>query len=228
MKQSKAKIYLADERGVNQTRWSRSLNTFNSGNYFNEHKTPFGDIYVVSDDSLDAGHSLHITMEEYSYVVLLPVMGAIRYKDSSGSDNLIAAGQIETLTINKNEKIEIRNPFSDGLINFLQIRIRAGALEKDKRADLSTYNVNQHLNELIKISSDTIGGLPLSFSISIGKFSGRAEATYELKDKNAGLFVFVIEGVFEVQGRLLHARDALALREIEEVKMEALTQQILN
>lgn len=33
----------------------------------------------------------------------------------------------------------------------------------------------------------------------------------------------MIEGVFEVQGTLLHARDGLAIWEAEEVEMEALS-----
>jgi redox-sensitive bicupin YhaK (pirin superfamily) len=44
-----------------------------------------------------------------------------------------------------------------------------------------------------------------------------------LKNKNAGLFVFVIEGAFEVEGRLLHERDSLALWETGKAEMEALS-----
>ena len=123
--QAKAKMFLADERGLNETDWFRSQHTFNFGKYFNEHKQPFGDLYVVNDEVLDAGRSLSMSIEEYSYVILLPVMGAIAFKDSSGNENLIAAGQIEIVTVEKGETMEITNPFDEGLVNFLQIWIRA-------------------------------------------------------------------------------------------------------
>ncbi|MBL7744433.1 MAG: pirin family protein [Chitinophagaceae bacterium] len=220
---SKGKIFLADERGLNETEWFRSLNTFNFGKYANPYKQPFGDIYVVNDDSLDAGRSLQLTIEEFSYVVLLPVMGAIASKDPSGNEHLIAAGQIEILTADKEETIEISNPFDEGLVNFLQIWIKADIIRSTKGSYLQTYNVNKCPDTLVKISPASIGTSALPFSIAIGKFNGRSETTYHLKKKNAGLFVFVIEGVFEVQGRLLHVRDGLALWDIEEAEMEALS-----
>jgi quercetin 2,3-dioxygenase len=223
IQQSKAKMFLADERGLNETEWFRSLNTFNFGKYFNEHKHPFGDIYVVNDDTLDAGRSLKMLIEEDSYVILLPVIGAIAYKDSAGNGNLIAAGQAGILTVNKNETIEVINPFDEGLINFLQIWIKAGGAETKNESYLSTYNVNKCLNGLLKISPAGLDKLSLPFTVSIGKFEGRGESTHQLKNKKAGLFVFVIEGAFEVEGRLLHARDSLALWETEKIEMEALS-----
>jgi quercetin 2,3-dioxygenase len=221
--QAKAKMFLADERGLNETEWFRSFNTFNFGKYFNEHKQPFGNIYVVNDDTLDAGRSLKMLIEEYSYVILLPVIGAIACKDSSGNDNLIAAGQIEILTVAKDETIEITNPFDEGLVSFLQIWIKADAERAANGSYLSTYNVNKCLNGLLKISPPNLSTPALPFSVSIGKFDGREETTYHSKNKEAGLFVFVIEGAFEVEGRLLHARDSLALWETEKIEMEALS-----
>jgi redox-sensitive bicupin YhaK (pirin superfamily) len=213
----------ADERGLDETDWFRSRHTFNFGKYFSEHKKPFGDLYVVNDEVLDAGRSLSIPGEEYSYVILLPVIGAIAFRDSSGNDNLIAACQMQILTIDKREKMEISNPFNEGLVNFLQAWIRTGQTRAFKGSGLSTYNINKCLNSLLKISPLTLAESSLPFSISIGKFDGRGEATYPVKNKETGLFVFVLEGAFEVQGTLLHERDGLALWETYEVEMEALS-----
>lgn len=220
IQQAKAKIFLADERGLNETAWFSSQNTFNFGKYFNEHKYPFGNIYVVNDDTLDAGCSLKMLIEENSHIVLLPVMGAITFNDSYGNKNTVAAGQTQVLTFDKGGTLEIRNPFNDGLVNFLQIWIRAAEIEEAKDNHLYTYNVNEHIDNLFKISPETEA---LHFTVSIGKFNGRSETVYHLTNKNTGVFVFVIEGAFEVQGRLLHARDGLALWETNEVEMEALS-----
>ena len=85
--QAKAKIFLADQRGLDGTDGAGSRYTFNFGQYFNEHKQSFGDIYAVNDEVLDAGRSLYLSIEEYSYIILLPVMGAVGYKDNAGNDN---------------------------------------------------------------------------------------------------------------------------------------------
>ena len=64
--QPKAKMFLAEQRGLNETNWFRSQHTFNFGKYFSEHKRPFGDLYVVNDEALDAGRSISMCIEEYS------------------------------------------------------------------------------------------------------------------------------------------------------------------
>lgn len=221
--QAKAKIFLADQRGLGATDGSGSRYTFNFGQYFNEHKQSFGDIYVVNDEVLDAGRSLHVTIEEYSYIILLPVMGVIGYKDNAGNDNLIAAGQVEILMVDKGERIEVTNPFDEGLVNFLFVGIRTDILRATKGSSLTTYNVNKCPNGLLKISPAHLNTSTLPFSVSIGKFEGRGETMYHTKHNNPGLFLFVIEGAFEVHGRLLHARDGLALWDTSIAEIEALS-----
>jgi redox-sensitive bicupin YhaK (pirin superfamily) len=221
--QAKAKIFLADQRGLDGTDGAGSRYTFNFGKYFNEHKESFGDIYAVNDEVLDAGRSLHIAIEQYSYIILLPVMGAIGYKDNAGNDNLVAAGQIDILSIAAGEKIEITNPFDEGLVNFLLVGIKTDILRATRGSSLSTYNVNKCLNGLLKISPANLGASTLPFIVSIGKFEGRGETVYYTKHNNPGLFLFVIEGAFEVHGRLLHARDGLALWDTNTVEIEALS-----
>jgi redox-sensitive bicupin YhaK (pirin superfamily) len=223
MVQTKAKIFLADERGLNETAWFRSWNTFNFGKYQQEHKKPFGDMYVLNDDTLEGGRSLSMLSEEKSYVILLPVIGAIGYKDSLGNESLIAAGQLHLIALDKGVTIQIINPFKEEMVNFLQLWIKADATTQTVHPYLSTYDVNEFANDLVEVSPKSIGELDLPFSISIGKFSGRGETIYQSKNNNTGLFVFVIEGAFEVEGRLLHARDGLALQDIEQVEMEALS-----
>lgn len=223
IRQAKGKMFLADERGLNETEWFRSCNTFNFGKYYNENKDPFGNLYVVNEDTLDRGHSLRMIIEEHSYVLLVPVAGAIAYKDNLGNQTFIAAGQAQVLDLAKDAIVEITNPFKEGLVNFLQIWIRAGKAKETATSDPVTYDVNKYLNSLIKIFPESFRTSSLPFTASIGKFSGRGETTYKLVSENSGLFAFVIEGAFEVEGRLLHAGDGLALWEIEEAELEALS-----
>lgn len=223
IKQSKGKIFLADERGLNETDWFRTRNTFNFGKYYNEHKQPVGNIYVLNDDTLDGGRSLSMLIEEYSYLVLLPVIGAVVYNDSLGNENLIAAGQALMLNPDRGTTIQIKNPFKKELINFLQIWIKACKEPQPTQCFLSTYDVNESINSLTGILHQNTGTSGLPFFLSVGKFSGRGETTYQPQKNDSQIFVFVIEGAFEVAGRLLHAKDGLALWETKEVEMEALS-----
>ena len=60
--------------------------------------------------------------------------------------------------------------------------------------------------------------------ITIGKFTGRKEAVYKTHHPQNSLFVFVIEGAFEVHGRLMHPRDGLGLWDNSgDIELEALS-----
>jgi redox-sensitive bicupin YhaK (pirin superfamily) len=224
IQQAKGKIFLADQRGINKTEKFQRRHTFNFGEYFNAHKQAFGDIYVLNDDTLAGGGSVKMLVKEYSYIILIPVTGAIAYKDTMGKNNLVAAGQVQVITADKDVTIEISNPFREELVNFLQIWIRAHKIKEQNSLHLSTYDdVNENLNSLVNAIPENDGCIQLPFTIAVGKFSGRGETVYLSKNKNAGLFVFVIEGAFEVEGRLLHDRDGLALWETAAAEMEALS-----
>lgn len=222
IKQSNGKIFLADERGINESTWFRSFNTFNFGKYYNEHKHSFAGIYVFNDDTLNSGRTLNMLVEERTFIVLLPVIGAVDYRDSLGNSNLVAAGQAQVAFLDRGASIQISNPFKEELVNFLQIWIRADNVNEQVATRLFTYeDVNSYINTCIPMFP-SVTEKPL-LSCSIGKFSGRGEAIYCPGNEKAGLFVFVIEGAFEVEGRLLHARDGLALWDINEIEMEALS-----
>ena len=216
-RKSKAKIFLADERGLTETAWFRSRDTFN------EHKRPLGNVYVLNDDILDSSRSLKMLVTERSYVILVPVVGVIFYRDSTGYSNTVAAGQSLIIPHEIANEFEISNPYQQELVNFLQIWIRADE-SNGVQAFLSTYrNVNDNLNEMVPVFWDAKKTFSPSYAISIGKFSGRGESIYHRKYPNTGIFAYVLKGVFEVEGRLLHERDGLALYDSEFVEIEALS-----
>lgn len=210
--QSKGKMYLSDERGYNEMPWFRTYNTFNFGRYFSEHKQPFGALYVLNEDVLAGGKGFRMEIESPADIILLPIVGAITFSTDQGHCGLLEAGQVQVLHLTPNTAFEVRNPYENDLVKFLQLWIHTPT----GQSTLTTFDLSHKdlLHSLIH--NDT-------YTLSVGKFNGRAEASYPLKDKNKGVFVFNIEGAFEVQYRLLHNGDRLGLWEVAEVEMEALS-----
>lgn len=217
VQQNKGKIFLAEERGHNEMEWFRSYNTFNFGQYQRDHKTPFGPLYVLNDDTLAGGKSITITIEADSEIVLIPVVGAITYKDSLGNTNIIEAGECHVFTTPKNTTIQIGNPYDNELVNFLQLWFYKTCAEPGTPR-LIPFDIVNYKNQLVPIPvTDT------PFKYGIGKYAGREESVYRLSNAGNGLFAFVIQGAFEVQYRLLHPRDGLALWEADAIELEALS-----
>ena len=218
VQQNKAKIFLADERGHNEMDWFRSYNTFNFGQYQQEHKAPFGPLYVLNDDTLDGGKHISMTIEADSLLLLIPVVGAITYNDNQDNSTLIEAGECQLYAVPANTTFQIGNPYENELVNYLQIWFYNKPDEDDNGPQVISFDIVNDRNQLVPIP---FNNSPYKFYI--GKYAGREESIYKMSDARNGLFVFVLEGAFEVQYRLLHPRDGLALWEAEEIEFEALS-----
>ncbi|WP_116874670.1 hypothetical protein [Terrimonas sp.] len=220
MEQSNAKIFLAKERGKNETGVMRSYKTFNSGNYFNEHKTAFGNLYLLNDDTLAPAETIKMFVEEESYIVFLPVAGGIIYSDSPGHEVTIMAGEAQIKFTLPGTIIEIKNAYEDSLVNYLHIRFRRVAKSACAIDELVSFNIDQNKDQFVRVSRQNP---EMPFMLSMIKLGGRSEVIYELHNKKNAVYTYVIEGAFEVQYRLLHERDGLALWEVPEIEAEALS-----
>jgi len=213
---SPGKIYLAEQRGVTETQLVRQFHTLNFGSYYSEHKGPLGNLLVFNDNLLAASVTDETHINADTIVVIIPVTGALHYTDGYNS-NEADAGEILTVGLTAGSRLTITNPYSNDTINYLQLHFNADREFIPKQLNKHCFDLQQ--NELITIADQH--SLPLK--MSIGRFSGREEAVYRLAGKGTLIFGFVIAGAFEVQGRLLHERDSLAVWGVPEVELEALS-----
>jgi len=214
--QTEATIFLADQRGCSQTDWFRSYHSFNFGSYQAENRESFGNLRVFNDDTLAGEKSLKMQLDENTDVILLPLVGAIEYSNSLGETGFLEAGEVQIFSAVRGMEYEIANPYSDELVNFLQIWISGQNRQFIPEITQNMFDL-QDRNQLLPCFSTQAYGM-------IGKFDGRKDGIYEVQhpEKN-GVFVFVIEGAFEVQNRLLHPRDGLSLINVTEIEFEALS-----
>lgn len=207
-----AQIYLANQRGLTELDWLRSWQVFNFGPYQVEGRQPFSNLQVLNDDTLQAGTRLRMQAEENTRVLILPLVGGIEYTDEMGSHAFIAAGQTLEVATPNSLSYKIANPYEEELINFLQIWIH----QKTDAYCLTSQSFELSPgNQLVPLSQHQ--------PYYIGQYDGRAEGQYTLTDPAKGVFIFCIEGAFEMQNRLLESRDGLALKHADSIEFEALS-----
>lgn len=217
IKLSPARIFLSDNRRLQQSDVHRSFSTFNFGAHENTRKFKFSTLYVLNDEELAGAGSIKSEIKEDTYMLLLPVTGDLDFTGPANEQIRVNVGELKIISLPKKSSVLFSNPFNEDIINYLQICIKA-----HKNLDLSglyNFDLDKNDNRLIPLCSPIT-----TFSISIGRFSGRSEGIYKLRNIHSNLFIFVIAGAFEVEGRLLHIRDGLALSSVEEVDFEALSE----
>jgi hypothetical protein len=217
---SPGQIYLADERGIIETDIYRRCCSFNYESYFNEHRKPFGPLKALNDEILAAQKSVTIVIAHACYFVIIPVRGELLFKDTQDNTTLIDVGEAHIHYTAKGDILELINPYHKNWINFLYLQIIADSEEFSSFRETFRFDFAERPNELIGIIPPEC---KLPFNLHIGQFSGRKDTLYQLKNLHSLFFAFNITGAFELQGRLMHERDGLALWNLAEADLEALS-----
>lgn len=217
-KQNIANIYLADQRGLTLSDQYRSWHTFNYGQYQNPHREALGALRVFNEETLAGGQQMTYVVQDAQCVLLLPMVGGIEVQ-AGGKLYRPEAGVLLELTLAKGTQYEVQNPYSD-LVSYLQIELQLN--DSGATGQLHVIDLEQHNNAL-----QTILPPQKPYQVSIGKFAGRVDVEHCLTKAAQSAFVFVIDGVFEVQNRLLHARDALLLSPERSIEFEALANEAI-
>jgi len=202
--QSQARIFLADKYQVFQTEYSRSIHVFTD-------RTPaFSDLAAVKDETLAAKSNV-----EYQFdagALLLPIVGSLIFSICEAEAGL-SCGEI--LIMNNVPAIKISNQYDDSLVNYLIVSFET-SFDKGTIVHLYHFDLDTHKNKMTNVFGNS------ALSISLGKFEMRRETVYYLSGRNRACFCLVIQGSFEIAGRLLHERDALAVWDTEEIDIESL------
>ena len=96
---AQAKIFISDAHAVTETTAYRNCSVFNYDGKQDEHRQPIGQLYLLNDYTLDGACTVTVDVEANSFVVVLPLVGAVEYKNGDNKAKLLIAGQ--TLMLEK-------------------------------------------------------------------------------------------------------------------------------
>ncbi|MES2520097.1 MAG: hypothetical protein V4585_18410 [Bacteroidota bacterium] len=210
MKQSEGIIYLSEKRKCFQTEIFRSFITLPNTNTL----SPIEDLVKFADNTLAAQKSQIILVEDNYSVILMPIVGAIEVT-CEGKNEFINAGQAAFYNVRSEDTILIENPYETELVNYLEIWLKS--TEETSIGNITAdFDLEKHKNELIEV-----GNLALQAKVFMGKFSGREEGEMNMQEHKF-TFVYIINGAFEVQNRLVEMGSALTLWDLEVLDFEGL------
>ncbi|PZR18997.1 MAG: hypothetical protein DI539_15570 [Flavobacterium psychrophilum] len=222
IQQNPAQIFKSHTRGLAEDETHRMHATFNINTFNGDLRHSFGALTALNDETLAANKKITKSLANGITALVLPLVGAAECTFEGGGSHVIVPGEAFIYHKNSNADITIRNPYEENLINYLYINF-SSVLQSEvllpkgfllSQADLTVKNTFHKLFECFQ------NGL----SAQMGIFNGRAEVRYKTSNKSNGVFAFVISGAFEIQGCLIEERDGLALWDIDEMEMEALSE----
>ena len=140
----------------------RRQSTFSFGAFQSEHKEPFGRLYGLNEEVLAGGHELEFVVSQDSYLVLLPIIGAVEFSTGIGASGTAEVEQMVNLAVPAGTTVRLRNPFApEELVSLLHLWFEAPAIAPPATALTTVFGqlLGEQENELLELLSfDAVPG----------------------------------------------------------------------
>ena len=226
IKSKSTKIYPSAQREKDQSEIFTRLSTFNHEN--KKGKFPaFGALTALNDETIIGHNKVFRHVEQDTIIIILPLFGAIVYKDSLENEDIIDTEQLRIFSAKKGMTYELTNPYRDGLINYIQIWLTPNSDTFVAESQQNAFSCSRK-NELFPLfanenTAENTLRTPLNCSGYVGIYEIGAKGNYDLLQPENGLFCYVISGEFEVGNQHLSAKDGFSIVANKSVQFESLT-----
>lgn len=223
---AKTILHKSETRGDADHGWLHSRHTFSFADYYNRERMAFGALRVLNDDVVEAGRGFGLHPHQNMEIVSIPLEGDLEHRDSMGNVSIIRNGDIQVMSAGTGIRHSEKNNNTDRPVKFLQIWIIPDKDNVKPRYDQLTLNIRDRHNRLQQIlspSPDDEGvWIHQNAWFHIGRFDSGLRKEYILKDKDNGVYFFILNGNVNVEGQELTSRDGFGIWETEKISIEIL------
>ncbi len=220
-------IHRASSRGHANLGWLNSYHTFSFGNYHDPNRMNFGVLRVLNDDEVDPGMGFGTHSHNNMEIISIPIEGDLEHKDSLGNTTLIKEGDIQAMSAGTGVSHSERNKNRDKKVKFLQIWVLPNKANVTPRYDQITLKPESLKEQFLQIiSPNTKDGeiwIHQDAYFHLGEFVEGSRITHSLKNKQNGLYIFLLEGSCMVAGESLVRRDGMGVLETDVLEFEMLS-----
>jgi quercetin 2,3-dioxygenase len=222
---AKTIIHKANTRGHANHGWLNSYHTFSFADYHNPERMHFGALRVLNDDTVAPGMGFGGHPHDNMEIISIPLEGDLEHKDSMGNIQVIKHGDIQVMSAGTGIQHSEKNKSNTNPVKFLQIWIFPDKRNVTPRYGQVTLNVADRKNKLQQIISPTESkdGMWIHQQawFSLGSFDKGKQVEYKVQGAGNGVYAFILEGDFTINGEKLNRRDGIGISDIDKLSIEA-------
>lgn len=221
----KTVLHPASDRGMANHGWLNSAHSFSFANYYNPNKMNFGLLRVLNDDTVAPGKGFGKHPHDNMEIISIPLSGDLEHEDSMGNKAIIKEGEIQAMSAGTGIFHSEYNANQDSEVKFLQIWIFPREKDVSPRYDqiaLPDLTKKNTLHQVLSPNEEDAGiWIHQDAWFHMGTFDNRVDKSYKVGKAGNGVYAFVLEGCFEVEGQKLDKRDAFGMWETDQIQFKA-------
>ena len=221
----KMTIQKANERGSADYGWLKPNYYFSFSNYHDPSKVRFGLLRVLNDDFISGGGAFPTHPHDNMEIVTIPFTGALKHKDSTGGEGVIKAGDVQIMSAGSGVQHSEANASATDPVTLFQVWIFPKERNIQPRYDQRSFDIAERTNQWQYVVSplDTDGGLWINQDarFAMTKLEAGKTLNYENAFKGNGVYLVVINGSVEVDGKKLNKRDSAGIVGVDSFSLTA-------
>ncbi|NER12393.1 pirin family protein [Leptobacterium flavescens] len=221
----KTVIHKADSRGNVNFGWLQSRHSFSFGNYYNPERMSFGLLRVLNDDIVAPGMGFGKHPHDNMEIISIPLHGDLEHKDSLGNTTVIKEGDVQAMTAGSGIYHSEYNKNKDKEVRFLQIWVFPKERDVTPSYDQISLRVEDRHNKLQQIVSPDKNESGVTINqdawFHLSEIDKGVEIKYELKGRDTGVYIFVLEGDLSIDQQQLNKRDGMGISGISSLHIKA-------
>lgn len=219
-------IHLANSRGAADYGWLQTHYTFSFADYHNPERMHFGKLRVLNDDTIAPAQGFSTHSHHDMEIVTIPLSGALAHKDNAGHEAVIHHGEVQLMSAGTGIEHSEYNDSADEVVSLLQIWVFPASKHTLPRYDQQAFEKSGRSNQwqtiVSPLDSDAAGvKINQQAYFSLTDLAAGQQIDYQAHQTDAGVYLFVIDGVVEIADETLHRRDAIGLSEQPNITMAA-------
>ncbi|MFZ1988015.1 MAG: pirin family protein [Minisyncoccia bacterium] len=212
-------LHKAGERGGGNHGWLTTKYSFSFSDWYEPSRMGFGALRVLNDDSIAPSSGFPPHSHREMEIITIVTSGAVTHEDSMGNKGEVKKGDVQVMSAGTGVTHAEQNNSTTEPLALFQLWIEPNEKGIVPRYDQRAFgfeNQGLGITTLVSPFSDTEGlSIHQEAYVSYASIDKNNPFTYTLHDEHAGVYVFVIEGNAEIEGRELGARDAVGISETD-------------
>lgn len=219
-------LHKAETRGHANHGWLKVNHTFSFANYHNPERMQFGALRVLNDDEIEGGKGFGTHPHKNMEIISIPLEGALEHEDNMGNTTEINKGDVQVMSAGTGIYHSEYNKNPDRPVKLLQIWLYPKKENVIPRYDQISLNKLEKKNTFYQILSPNADDdgvwIHQDAWFHLGEFDSGKSQTYQIKKNGNGVYVFILDGVVQINGQTLNKRDGFGIWDVNEISVETL------